>query len=222
MALETLNSPASASLLPFKDIDLHSLEPWTKRKRSKRPRIENPPTEEEYLALCLLMLAQGTTTTTAATGHNLCPTPPQPPALSLNYKCSVCNKYFTSYQALGGHKASHRRLAAADGVSTTAAAAGTYNMPHSSSKTHTCSICHRTFPSGQALGGHKRRHYDGSSGSSNGNSSQSQRHFDLNLPASPPSFLQVDVDHDIENQFSGDEEVESPLPVKQQPRRFGI
>ncbi|KAE8714652.1 arginine N-methyltransferase 2-like [Hibiscus syriacus] len=32
------------------------------------------------------------------------------PTKKLNCKCSVCNKAFNSYQALGGHKASHRKL----------------------------------------------------------------------------------------------------------------
>ncbi|RVX23484.1 Zinc finger protein AZF1 [Vitis vinifera] len=60
MALETLNSPTAATTVQFHhDSDLDYLEPWTKRKRSKRPRLDNPPTEEEYLALCLIMLAQG-------------------------------------------------------------------------------------------------------------------------------------------------------------------
>jgi hypothetical protein len=33
--------------------------------------------------------------------------PPSP--VKLNHKCSVCDKAFPSYQALGGHKASHRK-----------------------------------------------------------------------------------------------------------------
>ncbi|XP_039019762.1 zinc finger protein AZF1-like [Hibiscus syriacus] len=85
-------------------LDRHCVEPWTKRKRTKRPGIENPPTEEEYLDLCLLMLAQGTTATTR---NNVSVAAKS----SLNhYKCKVCNKAFPTYQALGGHKSSHRKL----------------------------------------------------------------------------------------------------------------
>nr|POF06567.1 zinc finger protein azf1 [Quercus suber] len=60
MALEALNSPTTATpQFHFDDANLHCLDSWTKRKRSKRPRFENAPTEEEYLALCLIMLARG-------------------------------------------------------------------------------------------------------------------------------------------------------------------
>ncbi|XP_022752068.1 zinc finger protein ZAT10-like [Durio zibethinus] len=201
MALETLNSPTSAPLLiHHDDVDLHCVEPWTKRKSMKRPRIENPQTEEEYLAVCLLMLAQGTTTRTS----------PQTAAKNSlsNYKCTVCNKAFPSYQALGGHKASHRKLGGTDEhpttTTTTAAASRTSvatNSPpmnNPGGKTHMCSICYKTFSSGQALGGHKRCHYEGGSNnnSSDGgkSSSQSQRDFDLNLPAGPEEPSNNDVD----------------------------
>ncbi|KAE8704863.1 BTB/POZ domain-containing protein NPY2-like [Hibiscus syriacus] len=233
MALETLNSPTSAPPLLHHDdmVDLHYVEPWTKRKRTKRPRIENPPTEEEYLALCLLMLAQGTTATTR---NN----PSAAAKISLNhYKCKVCNKAFPTYQALGGHKSSHRKLViGADGHPTTTASAEdkfsasgsviattTRNstppmVNNQGGKTHTCTICYKTFSSGQALGGHKRCHYDAGTGSSSNNnsgsdgvksSSQSQRDFDLNLPAAPEETSIEDVHR--KNKFSGnDEEVESP------------
>ncbi|GKU94881.1 hypothetical protein SLEP1_g8308 [Rubroshorea leprosula] len=190
MALEALNSPSSAPpLLQHDDIDPNDLELWGKRKRTKRPRTENPPTEEEYLALCLLMLAQGTTSTEAIKKP--------PPIVELGFRCSLCDKSFPSYQALGGHKASHRKLIGTDelqrtNVSTTPSDGASVNP---SSKTHTCSICHRMFSSGQALGGHKRCHYDGSVGvkSADGVSSiQSQRGFDLNFPASPEPIVGVD------------------------------
>ncbi|KAJ4716161.1 putative Zinc finger protein [Melia azedarach] len=112
MALQALNSPTTATHQhhPFSYEDT-----WTKRKRSKRPRSESPvPTEEEYMALCLIMLARGNT----SAAETASPPPeqhqeiPEPPSLKLSYKCSVCNKAFPSYQALGGHKASHRKNAA--------------------------------------------------------------------------------------------------------------
>ncbi|CAK9319226.1 unnamed protein product [Citrullus colocynthis] len=83
-----------------------------------------------------------------------------------NYKCETCNKVFRSYQALGGHRASHKKIK----VSVS------YNNPHSQlgrqhenaaattsgsmaeRKIHECPVCFRVFSSGQALGGHKRSH----------------------------------------------------------------
>jgi hypothetical protein len=223
MALEALNSPTTATPFNYEDdIERQYAEPWAKRKRSKRPRIENPPTEEEYLALCLIMLARGGSAPTETVSQ-------QPPTSKLSYKCTVCDKAFPSYQALGGHKASHRKSSSEN--NTTVATADNNNSSTStgaggaSGRTHECTICHKTFPTGQALGGHKRCHYDG--GNSNTNSSvtfsegggsshsQSLRGFDLNLPALPELFS----DRKIHRLSVVDQEVESPLPTKK-PRLF--
>lgn len=222
MALEALNSPTTPTpslqgnhnkeIINNKNSNLHSVDqPWMKKKRSKRP---SSPTEDEYLALCLIMLARG------RSSQDQIPN---------SHKCSVCNKAFSSYQALGGHKASHRKLA-------TAAATGEENPSNSatttstsalnpSGRTHECSICHKSFPTGQALGGHKRRHYEGIIGSANatasvvtsGSSHMSHRDldFDLNLPA--PEIQTVDFGR--ESQLY-EQEVESPSPGKKP--RFSI
>uniref|UniRef100_A0A5B7AK70 Putative zinc finger protein ZAT10 n=1 Tax=Davidia involucrata TaxID=16924 RepID=A0A5B7AK70_DAVIN len=215
MALEALNSPTTPTTsLHYDNMNNRCLESWTKGKRSKRPRVDQPPTEEEYLALCLIMLARGVGGRGGSASHRerSSPAAPPPPTSSdskVSYKCSVCNKAFGSYQALGGHKASHRKLAGADEQSTTSTTTTT-----SGGRTHECSICHKCFPSGQALGGHKRCHYEGGAGGGGGGSSgvtssegvgstNSHREFDLNLPALPefwPGF--------------GDDEVESPHPLK--------
>ncbi|KAL0652104.1 hypothetical protein Bca4012_094795 [Brassica carinata] len=152
MALDTLNSPTSTTTTappPFLT-EAENLDSWTKRKRTKRHRIidqSDTSSEEEYLAFCLLMLACGSFD---GDGHHSLPIPipPSPPPTDhyhREYKCSVCGKSFPSYQALGGHKTSHRKP---------------------------------SFPSGQSLGGHKRCHYDGGHGNGNNN-----HRFDLNLPA---------------------------------------
>ncbi|XP_023528094.1 zinc finger protein ZAT9-like [Cucurbita pepo subsp. pepo] len=76
-----------------------------------------------------------------------------------NYKCETCNKVFRSYQALGGHRASHKKIKLSV----------TYNNPQlvthrenaasmGERKIHECPVCFRVFSSGQALGGHKRSH----------------------------------------------------------------
>ncbi|KAI9106832.1 hypothetical protein K1719_022360 [Acacia pycnantha] len=256
MALEALKSPTSAPpSFPFElDSNLHSLESWTKRKRSKRSRLDHPSSctsEEEYLALCLIMLARGgsavSPTNHTASNRHSSPSPDNlPPAASESrplsatdpttapkpsYKCSVCDRAFSSYQALGGHKASHRKLTAGaapgedqstSSAITSTSANTTTTASKAGGKSHECSICHKSFPTGQALGGHKRCHYDGGAAAAAGGGSSavtasegvgsthtvshSQRDFDLNLPALP----------DFSAKFFtlGEDEVESPLPVK--------
>ncbi|KAK6939712.1 hypothetical protein RJ641_029243 [Dillenia turbinata] len=227
MALEALNSPTTPGPFHYDDLKLSFLEPWAKRKRSKRPRFDSQPTEEEYLALCLIMLARG------RTNANLERTPQPPSQSSLtetlkvtSCKCSVCDKVFPSYQALGGHKASHRKLSSAGGEDHSTASSNTTataTAVSSGGRTHECSICHKSFPSGQALGGHKRCHYEGGSRGNSGITSSEgagstlshQRDFDLSLAAFPESRsgFKVDVGKKLPV-FGGEEEVESPLPFK--------
>lgn len=223
MALDTLNSPTSTTTTtappPFlrclDETEPENLESWTKRKRTKRHRIDqpNPPSEEEYLALCLLMLARG-----SSSDHHSPPSDHQslsPPSdHQKDYKCTVCGKSFPSYQALGGHKTSHRKPVSNnnndDGNNNNNNGSVTNNgnisngLVGQSGKTHNCSICFKSFPSGQALGGHKRCHYDG--GNTNGNGTIMSSHgFDLNLPADQVS------DETIGKSQLSDEETKSVL-----------
>ncbi|KAF8082685.1 hypothetical protein N665_0812s0015 [Sinapis alba] len=228
MALDTLNSPTSTTTTtapsPFLT-EPENLESWTKRKRSKRHRIDdqsNPPSEEEYLALCLLMLARGSSSDDDH--HHSSPSPPPSDHHHRDYKCSVCGKSFPSYQALGGHKTSHRKPVSNnnnnhDGNNNGGNGSISNNgnisngLIGQSGKTHKCSICFKSFPSGQALGGHKRCHYDGGNGnnSNNINGNGSNNHgFDLNLPAD--QVFEVSSDHETlgKSQLSG-EETKSPF-----------
>ncbi|KAL6007828.1 hypothetical protein ACLOJK_033331 [Asimina triloba] len=107
------------------------------------------------------------------------------------FECKACKKVFNSHQALGGHRASHKKVKGCyaaklddheesvveEDVIThdefsmppkTAVAAALEQADPSiapsipskrKSKVHECSICHRIFTSGQALGGHKRCHW---------------------------------------------------------------
>ncbi|XP_062210788.1 zinc finger protein ZAT7-like [Phragmites australis] len=67
------------------------------------------------------------------------------------FECKTCNRQFPSFQALGGHRASHKKPRLADGGDGAAA-----EPPKP--KVHGCSICGLEFAIGQALGGHMRRH----------------------------------------------------------------
>ncbi|KAL6495383.1 hypothetical protein OROGR_029946 [Orobanche gracilis] len=105
------------------------------------------------------------------------------------YRCEECDKLFKSYQALGGHRASHKKIRAG----TAAIMGGGSKAAAAEGKLHECPFCHRVFSSGQALGGHKRSHFIGSrvNFGNVGNASpveQNSRNsevlnIDLNLPA---------------------------------------
>ncbi|GAA0187247.1 hypothetical protein Leryth_020275 [Lithospermum erythrorhizon] len=119
------------------------------------------------------------------------------------YECKTCNRTFPSFQALGGHRASHSKPKnlAIEGIkkrplssvfiddydydfypSQPSFARNNYHsnltssMSHNSlmnksttsPRIHECSYCGAEFTSGQALGGHMRRHR-GSNGNNNSN-----------------------------------------------------
>ncbi|KAK8596393.1 hypothetical protein V6N13_001024 [Hibiscus sabdariffa] len=67
------------------------------------------------------------------------------------FACKTCNKSFSSFQALGGHRASHKKPRLTKG-------GGDAPVSPKKPKSHECSICGREFAIGQALGGHMRRH----------------------------------------------------------------
>ncbi|KAK7336981.1 hypothetical protein VNO77_17537 [Canavalia gladiata] len=74
------------------------------------------------------------------------------------FKCKTCNRKFTSFQALGGHRASHKRPKLDDvEAHPKSMGLGMKNKP----RMHECSICGQRFSLGQALGGHIRKHRDG-------------------------------------------------------------
>ncbi|KAI9196012.1 hypothetical protein LWI28_020258 [Acer negundo] len=116
------------------------------------------------------------------------------------FACKTCNKEFPSFQALGGHRASHKKPKFNDGGF---GGGEVFEAPPESPKkpkTHECSICGVEFAIGQALGGHMRRHRAnfGSGGGGGGvlvtrsllpvpvlkksNSSKRVSPLDLNLP----------------------------------------
>ncbi|KAM0953596.1 putative transcription factor C2H2 family [Dioscorea sansibarensis] len=82
------------------------------------------------------------------------------------FKCKTCGRVFSSFQALGGHRTSHKRQAAGldhhkriiDMQLKTTTMTTMVMMKKKKKKTHECSVCGIEFVMGQALGGHMRRH----------------------------------------------------------------
>ncbi|KAG6428004.1 hypothetical protein SASPL_112252 [Salvia splendens] len=111
-------------------------------------------TPEEHVARCLMMMSRDT-------WHRRYEEEGEQKVIVKNkYRCEECKKLFRSYQALGGHRASHKKIKVG-GV-----------------KNHQCPFCRRIFPSGQALGGHKRSHF-----LQNSSRISQVLSIDLNLPA---------------------------------------
>ncbi|KAL1548991.1 hypothetical protein AAHA92_17151 [Salvia divinorum] len=105
------------------------------------------------------------------------------------FQCKACKKVFNSHQALGGHRASHKKVkgcfaSKTDGLNDQdsiddhdsiiqednyqeapplpepdTALLCSSPSTRKRSKMHECSVCCRVFSSGQALGGHKRCHW---------------------------------------------------------------
>ncbi|KAL7617248.1 zinc finger protein ZAT5 [Lactuca sativa] len=170
--------------------------------------------DDEDMANCLILLAQGQSS------------PPPPPHKAVVdtlsgfyvYECKTCNRGFSSFQALGGHRASHKKPpkpCLEDKIRPNNMVNQVVDVHHSSttlslkigssqqtqcnrsgstkaSKVHECSICGAEFASGQALGGHMRRHRSmpmatstcgNSGGCQDSKKPKTLLSLDLNLPA---------------------------------------
>lgn len=191
------------------------------------------------------------------------------------YECATCKRQFKSHQALGGHRASHKKVKGCyartnvnDGGAQeqsqesmeaedeelhlkseeqllpneapetshnsveedskpscaylTTAKDDNESMLSQKAKAHECSICHRVFSSGQALGGHKRCHWGGGSGTPEVTSAskpvqtgQQSRPFkegvqlDLNLPA--PECLEEEEEMAQQQQQQQQQDLEAGI-----------
>ncbi|XAR66332.1 hypothetical protein NMG60_11012523 [Bertholletia excelsa] len=91
--------------------------------------------------LILLSREGGATTSVAASNSRV-------------FECKTCGRQFRSFQALGGHRASHKKPRFVKQGAKPSQQQAEPPKP----KTHECSICGLEFAIGQALGGHMRRH----------------------------------------------------------------
>ncbi|KAJ4884940.1 Zinc finger protein ZAT9 [Raphanus sativus] len=106
------------------------------------------------------------------------------------FTCETCGKVFKSYQALGGHRASHKKNRVSNKTeqrSETEFENVVVVVAAAEKRIHECPICLRVFASGQALGGHKRSHGIGNLSVDHHQvrveSVKQKRMVDLNLPA---------------------------------------
>ncbi|XP_058106282.1 uncharacterized protein LOC131249489 [Magnolia sinica] len=191
---------------------------WSKGKRSRRVvkmgnfNMNCPSSEEEELANWLVMLSAARVDPMVVEPEESCASASKEEERQRNwpvivadssralvektksatkgmFECKACKKVFSSHQALGGHRASHKKVkgcfaAKLDGrdeslIEEDVITHDEFSIPSKStimplnhvdhttltipskrkSKVHECSICHRIFTSGQALGGHKRCHW---------------------------------------------------------------
>ncbi|GMI70559.1 DUO1-ACTIVATED ZINC FINGER 2 [Hibiscus trionum] len=155
-------------------------------------------TEEDHeIAASLLMLANGAPTRESECGVQ--ETEPFEEHLGANFRfeCSSCKKAFGSRQALEGHRASHKNVKECFTITRSAGydvddGMARENVEDSNKLMvvwgHKCSICLRVFSSGQALGGHKRCHWEKGDDTSlnqglNLLAAKEDCGLDLNLPA---------------------------------------
>ncbi|XP_019441021.1 PREDICTED: zinc finger protein ZAT5-like [Lupinus angustifolius] len=169
--------------------------------------LQDSTNEEEDMANCLILLAQGQSRespkhaaadgredlTTGGMNYSKYSSKKFLEAAGIGsgragyyvYECKTCNRTFPSFQALGGHRASHKKPKA---ISTQEKKqqhflfssdeeefqfktnnnrpislqfnirGNLYSTNNNKCKVHECSICGAEFTSGQALGGHMRRH----------------------------------------------------------------
>jgi hypothetical protein len=168
-------------------------------KIESRNRSEKEKEEEEDMANCLILLAQGHNRRHDHQNQNQAYVSNdhhdynnnKPSSNFYLYECKTCNRCFPSFQALGGHRASHSKPNKANcnnivtqqkQEATTSPFVDDHYDPTMNtilslqaftaatpittitttatkkSKVHGCSICGAEFSSGQALGGHMRRH----------------------------------------------------------------
>ncbi|MED6127263.1 hypothetical protein PIB30_086458 [Stylosanthes scabra] len=84
---------------------------------------------------------------------------------SEKFECKTCGRKFASFQALGGHRTSHKRQKLGDEEQLKSEEAkNPLSLGNRKPRMHECSICGMEFSLGQQLGGHMRKHRDNNKG----------------------------------------------------------
>ncbi|XP_027342577.1 zinc finger protein ZAT5 [Abrus precatorius] len=181
--------------------------------------FEGTDQEEEDMANCLILLAQGRGGDDSDHKHHQqqlehvhgvdVKTNSNMGSTKINfyvYECKTCNRTFPSFQALGGHRASHKKPKVIEGnrksliacdfeeakqshvrISLQLGCGNSNNRGGNKSKIHECSICGSEFTSGQALGGHMRRHR------ASNNNGAVHNAFDAGVEVKPRNVLELDL-----------------------------
>ncbi|CAI9764311.1 unnamed protein product [Fraxinus pennsylvanica] len=195
------------------------LETTTAAVSTDREGTASVVTEEDHeVATCLLMLANGGTASASESPSvtNVCSTVMLESdsgggvgVENFRFECSSCKKVFGSHQALGGHRASHKNVKGCYAINKNVEIGEEEEQEQEQEQDwinngghvdhqlmdvigHKCSICLRVFSTGQALGGHKRRHWEKVSEEAwlnpyAANESNSGLDLNLNLPAPGPA-----------------------------------
>ncbi|KAK4370426.1 hypothetical protein RND71_009901 [Anisodus tanguticus] len=106
----------------------------------KRRREDDLQIEAQAMANCVLMLLSRLNNNISSSSTD---------QHQNDFECKTCNKWFPSFQALGGHRASHNKRSSL---------LGEFIVEAKKNKMHKCSICGMELSVGQALGGHMRHH----------------------------------------------------------------
>ncbi|XP_047333284.1 zinc finger protein ZAT1-like [Impatiens glandulifera] len=155
-----------------------------KRKRSRTSSSLNSEIDqeqdqehdqEEEVAMCLMMLSRDGSGDVESSDNNYEFLLQVQKTEMKEFECSTCNKTFHSYQALGGHRASHKKIRTCFNDQELVQIAESSSISSSNGllkkinhRIHQCPVCFKVFQTGQALGGHKRSHLMEASKNKNG------------------------------------------------------